>query len=353
MQSLAHKYKQSAINSRNPLLLVVVLAFCLCFSIPDGATYFYYAAHNGSVLSNVVGGGAVGLVVKAWCAWGASIGVSIFALNNMWRWSQLINESCTMFAAYGNSRAIWIVFVLTTLLGLLSVVPFYGMAEHAGLPMGLVIGNSLARLCMDHYAWQRVVMGLVSRVRSGGVANLLGRVSKRRALGVVIFICGAITATYLFPFARSVSNLYWAVLGVAPTCLLWGLDSRSSWNSVYLSLRAALHGRRSADYELFDNDIRFIKHIVTALLVLMCLAGAVSETMMASHNAHSIGYPEWFLLPIAAIAFTGIYSTGPWQIVFQIAAFWQKKRNHSVATKKLIQRENIVLDKHIAMMTAK
>ena len=159
-----------------------------------------------------------------------------------------------------------------------------------------------------------------------------------------------ITATYLFPFAQEASNTTWALLGVAPTCLLWGLDARNSWTWLYSEGKKQFWPKPVPKPPFFDRDIRITKNILTACLVIMTLAGALSETMMAAHNAPIIGYPIRFLTVIAGIAFTGIYTTGPREILHQLAAFWQKRRKHSPRTHALREREEAALIQHIQIM---
>ena len=106
-QALLQRYKATRIGPKRPLLLAMTIAFCLAFSLPDGATYHVYAEANARILYHTLGATHLAALVRFWCTWGGSIGVALFALNNMVRWSRLVNEARTLFPSYRNGRILW------------------------------------------------------------------------------------------------------------------------------------------------------------------------------------------------------------------------------------------------------
>lgn len=331
---------------RQKILFVLRHIFCIAMALPDALTYHAYSVVNGRIVYHAVGGGPLGHIIQFWIAIGAPFGVFCFALNNMYRWTNMLNEAIRIFPHYNKKTARWSIFLWTTVCGALSVVPFYGMASNANMLYVFVIGNSVARFCMDHYAWQEIISGAFDKQMKS---------QRFRLIGIPVFITGMITATYLFPFAVAASNVPFAILGVAPTCLLWGLDSRAAY--IYFCESCSRRFSKSAQTHAqspirYDRDLCVASNVTLLIMSVIAFAGAISETMMAGQNAKTLFYPSHFLVICAGIAFTGIYLTGPIQLVRGIFDFLQQRRGNENA-QRLYTLEHEELKAHLRSKLSK
>lgn len=312
------QYLANRLSSRaNRVVFFIVLISCFIFCLPDGLTYHSYAAKNAVDLSNPIGSPFFAAIVKNWCEFGAPLGVSLFAFNNILRWFELVNESLTTFKFYSSRRINYVVFFGTMLLGLLSVIPFYGMAIDARLNFVYVLANCIARFCMDHYAWYAIIMQILT-AKYSPTRHQPKWVS---FVGYGIFFIGCITATYLYTFAKDASNAVWACFGVAPTAILWGLDAKTAFMKFY----ETKFFFRDPNKEIYKKTVLSVGHVITSALIVLALAGATSETMMAHDASFRIGYSPLFLTSCATIAFGLLYCTGPIRLVERGMAFYQLK----------------------------
>ena len=298
-------------------------------AMPDGLTYHAYAKTNGQRVFDYLETTSKNFAFlgKYWCEYGAPTGVYVFALNNLLRWAWMLNH-LSMFKYYNNYRVNVGIFILSGLLSALSVVPFYGMAKDAHLNSFFIFANSFARFCMDHYAWNEVLGHLHERKPHTITAST--------GAGAIGFITGAITATYLYPFAEDVSNVPFAVLAVMPTCLLWGLDSKTSWHWVIEHLTSCRKKDNMSCY--LDNDLSKLTYFLYGISFIIAAAGAFSETLMAHDNAQSMPYPT-LLFVAAIIAFPAIYLTGFVQLIDRAMMSLQIRREDSPRTAQLLVAE--------------
>lgn len=330
LQQLITRHQKHELSLKNNKhFYISITLFCILMALPDAITYHAYSAPNGQNISSFVHYFPINAILRYWCEYGAPLGVYFFALNNMLRWCDMINESTTLYKYYNKKRQRWVIFLSTTLLGALSVIPFYGMAKNANILFAFVIGNSIARFCMDHYSWQKIIASLFDRQV---------KLTRLDIIGSMTFVMGIITATYLYPFAKDASNLVFAIFGVVPTCLLWGLDAKVSWDMITKKILRACGfiKRENESKDFYDPGLKLMKNIVLGILFIIVLAGAFSETIMAAQNAGQLFYPANFLAVCAAIAFAGIYLTGPIQITERFFNFLQMRRqsNNSVNLQK-------------------
>lgn len=301
------------------IALILQITFCLVVALSDAFTYHAFALQNAIKIRSMVHNPGLGSMAFYWCQFGAPLGVYLFALNNIYRWCKISKDASTRFRDFGNKKKRWIIFFASGVLGLLSVIPFYGMAQAAKLDYTFVLGNTFARYCMGHYCWYAVLEKLFDGESKGLAWHDL--------LGVPAFLTGLVTATYLFPFAKHVSGTTFAILAVIPTCLLWGLDAKVSWDATAKLILRRLKPKKSRRKSLYDADLHFYRKIILIALYLIVSAGAVSETMMAATNAHLLFYPAHFLTICAAIAFAGVYFTGPTQLTNHVFNYLQRSRN--------------------------
>ena len=327
-QALAEKYEATMVGWK-PVTALKVL-FCakilaaILMSVPDADTYHVYALANAEVIRDDLNATPVlSDIAFNWIQYCAPIGVYLFALNNVLRWFEMLNEAIMMFRHYNKLAARWVIYGLTAILAGISVIPFYGMAKSGGLSEFFAIANSVARFCMDHYSWNAIVVQLMD-VK----CRFQWKDMPMHMIGGLAFVLGALTATYLYPFAEEVSGSALAVFGVAPTCILWGLDSRYSWNKIAKFFYTLITSPRKLCETTgnYEPGIRAGMSIVLAALFLVALAGAFSETMTATNNAAVIGYPPLFLQIVAAVAFTGIYLAAPTGLTESLFQYIQSNR---------------------------
>lgn len=351
-------------------LVIFGLWVGLSLAIPDAWTYYQYAALNGRIIDARWHLSWAGALVRI----GAPLGVYIFALNNLYRFCVLVLRDLASIRFYALATWRYVIFFLVWVLALVSVLPFYGMAKHAGLPMFVVWSNAFARFCMNDFAFFFVMSAVFDRylrakdpVRQHDyaqrqalyfavsvqeipaevaakattrqqVVNCLKRYPrcrkrlrplKRRVLrwvGVMSFVVGTVTAVYLFPFAHEATRAIFptwhpmllAVLGIVPTCLLWGHDAAFSWRA---PLRFLLkHGVSWRDISMNMHYATWLKVLFVFCIVVgtLCIAvpATVSETMMAvKYRPHD----AWGLVIAwaAGPAFLGIYMTGIIELLSQ------------------------------------
>lgn len=338
--------------------------FCITMSLPDGMTYHVYAIKNGRLLREDISNSMLGKLIEAWLGYGAPTGVALFALNNMIRWTVLL---ANMYTEYHDPKGIQhkSIHLLTSVFAALSVTPFYGMAKHGDIPEAFAIANAVARFCMDYFAWFTTLVAIYESRNKfkfkpyftndkdcfSGVLNT--------AAELLLFLCGMTTACYLYPFARDEAGEFLAVAGVMPTALLWGHDSLTGMQIMFQGAMAKIKSRCRArrgndgllqddngdisDTLLADEDTPLAddesqetgsptpspsfsgKQLLRASLVMIALAGACSETMTAANNAHAIGISSNTMRSIAGIAFTGIYATGPLQLIERVDQLYKHR----------------------------
>lgn len=344
-------------------IALVALIVGLFLAIPDARTYAHYAALNGQIVYAHWHRQWAG----AWIAYGAPLGVYIFAFNNLYRFCVLVLHDLYKVKNYNYAMARCVVFALIIFLALISVVPFYGMAWQAHLSWVVIYSNCFARFCMNIFAFfcmmnfmfdffverrhavRRHQLAAIDKLYDATLRRLVpvtelqqdltgsriaallsqyvtGTVGmhylKRHLLQLVssiTFLLGVLTALYLYTFAyAAVEHLYgahlagvFAVMGVIPTCILWGHDARFSWRvPLAFVLRTSvnpLHWWRAMHYNTLLK-IAFLLCISLGV-ALIAVPSTISESMMAVASTQDLIHGAWMAW-IAGPAFIGIYITG-------------------------------------------
>ena len=294
----------------------------IVLGIPDGVTYSYFGFMSGIFLAQQLGFTSAGSIHFFEYCVGllAAVGVACFAINNVSREYRKLQQP--------RNRLNPALRIPLFLVALLSVIPFTGMALEAGSHFFkvffvlLVISNTLARFCMNDFA----LVEVFTKCRDFYYRKHWKKYSHlSMAIVAVGFLCGTLTATYLYYFAHNASVFVlqyfninsqtpatlFAIAGVVPTALLWGHDAALALTDLHrvLSLKPSS--------PTAQRRCSTSKRVVTfGALLTFALCGAFSETRMAYHAIAGQAHTYVMVLMICVpIAFAGVYSTGVIQLI--------------------------------------
>ena len=347
-------FMRDASKPASKLVLKVEAILSIPLGSFDGITYGHFGLLAGMAFSRLMGieSGVGFQFFKYLIGMSAAIGVGFFAINNVSREFRSYTSPTVprKYRDHHNIRSGIRLFAVVV--AVLSAIPFAGMAMTAGdsFPLiaywTLVVGNTIARVLMNDYALYNLISKLFNmwvvfkspnkQIKLLQIENdyreAAGLGEKQhsynnliKTVGVIGFIAGAYTATYLYGFAEHAvdqigihSRLAEQILGgiaVFPTAALWGDDACTCFKYIAKKIINKLTG----EYKefLIPTAHPFMRDVFQVIaLILLAGAGSYSESRMAyEFAATSTGFYPMLLKIFTPIAFIGIYGVSTGELV--------------------------------------
>lgn len=348
------EFMRDASKPASNLVLKVEAILSVPLGAFDGVTYGHFGVLAGMAFARLMGveSGAGFEFFKYLIGMSAALGVGFFAINNVSREFRSYT-SPTVPRKYRDHHIFrTAIRIFAVIVAVVSAVPFAGMAMTAGnsFPLAaywtLVVGNTIARVLMNDYALYNLLSKLfdmwvvlqtpTKRMKLLQIENNyreesgLGEKSHDygnliKILGIIGFVAGAYTATYLYGFAEHAvdqlgihSKLAEKILGCAavfPTAALWGDDACTC----FMYITKKIINKFTGEYKEFQIPTAhpFMRDTLQVVaLILLAGAGAYSESRMAyEFAATASGFYPMLLKIFVPIAFIGIYGVSTSELV--------------------------------------